>query len=171
MKQLFFFAAVAILLAGCTAPKGELTPEQIQSIKVEAQQATATFIDAIEKNEINAIIGSFHNSEKTRVVFDAESHDYEGFLELANKILPGVDHQVMDTKEEVFTIVAEDCFIHFWTGFNGMYFKDGSEMEMENFFLTYVYKKFDGKWMIVHAHESWKEIPMPPVEEEMIEEQ
>ena len=170
MKQLIFFTALAFLIAGCNAPKCSLTPEQIQAIKVEAQQATATYIDAIEKNEINAIIGSFHNSDETRLVFDSESHNYAAFVELANKMLTNVDHQVMDTKEEVFTVVAEDCFIHFWTGFNGMYFKDGSNMEMENFFMTYVYKKMDGQWKIIHAHESWKDIPMPPIVEEIAEE-
>ncbi len=171
MKKLFFFAVMAILMAGCTTPNCALTSQQIEAIKAEAQKATATFIDAIEKNEIDAIIASFHNSDETRLVFDSEWHNYEGFLELANKMLTNVDHQVMDTKKETYTVVAKDCFIHFWTGFNGMYFKDGSNMEMENFFLTYVYKKIDGKWKIIHAHESWKDIPMPPIVEEVEEEQ
>ncbi len=170
MKNQLLTVISVIWLAACTTGSTSLTNEQIKAIKADAQKATAAYIDAIEKNDQEVIIASFHNSDKTRLIFDSESYDYEGFVELANKILSGVDHQVMDTKEELITVLSKDCFVHYWKGFNGMYFKDGTSMEMEDFFLTYVYKKIDDKWKIIHAHESWKDIPMPAPETEMMEE-
>lgn len=171
MKKQLLIVVSMICLVACTTNNAPLNNEQIDAIKAEAKTAIANFIDAIEKNQEDVIIASFHNSDATIVVFGDEAHNYTGFLELANSILPNVDHQVMDTKSEIITVASSDCFIHYWTGFNGMYFKDGTHVEMENFFLTYVYKKIDGEWKIIHAHESWQNIPMPVPDKEMLMDQ
>nr|WP_319398490.1 nuclear transport factor 2 family protein [uncultured Carboxylicivirga sp.] len=164
MNKLLFYLGVLFIL-GCTNQDRSIASLQNEKkILVEAAKATSHFIKVIETNNIPAIKECFDTSENFRLILSGDAYTSKSFKEMADNMLPNVDHQIMDTKKEIYTIIGKDCFIHYWTGFNGMYFKDGTSMEINKFYMTYIYKKIDEKWKIIHAHESW----MPESPEENI---
>jgi len=171
MKRLLFVTGL-ILALGCT-PRHEtaLTETQKNQVLTEAQQATAAFIDHIEKNDVEGIKASFLNSDHVKLILNDQSFTYTELIKMADEFLPKLEGQEMKIKSESFQVLSPKHFIHFWNGYNAIHYKDGNNESYPDFFMTYVYQKDDDTWKIIHAHESWKanhpqdmENEMPPTE-------
>jgi hypothetical protein len=88
-------------------------------------------------------------------------------LEMANHVLPLIKRQTFDTKFEQYVIVDPNCFVYTWCGKNGMYMKSGEEVVMEDYLVTYCFRKHEEGWKLFVGHESAK-VPYP-IDTEIVE--
>jgi hypothetical protein len=148
-----------LLLAACTCNK-PMTDEQKAIVKEEGSAAVKEFFDAMTVNNAEAMIGSFENSADFNYVVAGEVYNYEKMLEMANQVIPLIERQTFDTRFEQYVIVDPGCFIYTWCGKNGMYMKSGEQVIMEDYLVTYCFRKHEEGWKLFVGHESEK-VPLP----------
>lgn len=148
-----------LLLSACIYNK-PMTDEQKALVKEEGSAAVKEFFDALTVNNAQTITGIFENSADFNYVVAGEVYNYDKMLEMANQVLPLVERQTFDTKFEHYVIVDPSCFIYTWCGKNGMYMKSGEEVIMEDYLVTYGFRKHEEGWKLFVGHESEK-APLP----------
>ena len=129
------------------------TPEDEKAIR----ELNSRFETAVKARDLDKLM-SCYISDDSLVLFDAVPprqyvgakavrKDYEDFL----SVFPGtIDSKISDAKITVDTNLAYSHFIDTWTATD----KDGKQVQLV-FRVTDVYRKTDGKWLIVHEHISF----------------
>jgi len=132
---------------------GAATPEDEKAIR----ELNSRFEAAVKARDIDKLM-SCYASDDSLVLFDAVPprqyvgakavrKDYEDFL----SVFPGtIDSKISDVKMTVDANLAYSHFIDTWTATD----KDGKQVQLV-FRVTDVYRKTDGKWLIVHEHISF----------------
>jgi uncharacterized protein (TIGR02246 family) len=154
-----FSAALALIAAGVTCSCSQTAANQpnnqadIAEINASVQRAVA----AVNAKDINGMM-AYYVPDESLVVFDAVPprqylgaaayrKDLEGFL----AGYPGtLQANVSDWKIETSGNLA---YGHGFYRYNGPG-KDGKPLDL-TMRVTDVYKKINGKWLVVHEHVSW----------------
>jgi len=153
------FIPLLLLLAACTY-NTPMTDEQKTAVMEEGSAVVQAFFDALTVNNAQTLIGTFENSADFNYVVAGEVYNYDKMLEMANRVLPLIERQTFDTKFEQYVIVDPNCFVYTWRGKNGMYMKSGEEVVMEDYLVTYCFRKHEEGWKLFAGHESAK-VPYP----------
>lgn len=154
-----FLSAFLLLLMACTSNK-PMTDEQKSAVMEEGSAVVKEFFDAMKVSNFDNMKGIFENSPDFNFVVGGEVYSYDKMLEMADQYLPLVERQTFDTKFEQYVVVDPGCFIYTWHGRNGMYLKSGEEVMMEDYLLTYCFRKHEDSWKLFVGHESEK-TPIP----------
>jgi len=73
---------------------------------------------------------------------------------LAPEYMPYVERQTFKTKFEKYVIIDPACFAYIWKGDNGMYMKTGDSTILNDYMLSYTFRKSEGKWKLILGQES-----------------
>jgi hypothetical protein len=144
-----------LLLAACTSNK-PMTDEQKAAVKEEGSAVVKEFFDAMIQNNVEKMTGTLENSADFNFIVAGDVYNYEQFLELAKQYTPLVEGQTFDTKFEQYVVVDPECFIYTWEGRNGARMKSGEEVMMEDYSMTYCFRKHEDGWKLFVGHESEK---------------
>ena len=93
-------------------------------------------------------------SEFLAVSGDGTIRNYNEFKKIASDYYGTLKEQKLTTVAEKFHILDENTVLLCWTGNIDAYFKKGDTWKMQNYTVTYVFKKINGIWKIIHSHES-----------------
>ena len=120
--------------------------------------------DTIGKYSEEAQLDSFLSCYDGSVDFlhisaDGKMRNYEEFKEICTGYYTSLKLQKLSTITEKYNIIDTNHVIAGWTGNIVAQFKNGDTMNMNNYSITNVFKKIEGKWKIIHSHES----SLPPV--------
>ncbi len=148
-----------LLLAACTTNK-PMTDEQKAAVKEEGSVVVKEFFDAMSTMNVDKIKGTLENSDDFVFIVAGEVLTWDNMMEMASEYTPYVENQTFDTKFEKYVIVSPTCFIYTWHGRNGAKMKSGEEMMMEDYLLTYCFRKHEDGWKLFIGHESEK-APLP----------
>ena len=85
---------------------------------------------------------------------DGKMRNYEEFKKVCDEYYSSLKQQKLSTIKEKFNVIDTNLVIISWTGNIIAQFKNGDTMIMNNYSITNVFKKIDGSWIIIHAHES-----------------
>lgn len=85
---------------------------------------------------------------------DGKMSSYEEFKKLCTEYYNALKEQNIATIQEKFHVVDETTVIVSWTGNIIANFKNGDMIKMNNYSITSVFKLIDGKWKVIHDHES-----------------
>jgi ketosteroid isomerase-like protein len=85
---------------------------------------------------------------------DGKMRNYEEFKKVCSEYYTSLQQQKLFTVTEKFNVLDKDLVITGWTGNILAQFKNGDAMTLNNYSITNVFKKIDGKWKIIHSHES-----------------
>jgi len=151
--------AFLLLLAACTSNK-PMTDEQKAAVKEEGSVVVKEFFDAMSTMNIDKIKGILENSDEFVFIVAGDVLSFDNMMEMASEYTPYVESQTFDTKYEKYVIVSPTCFIYTWHGRNGAKMKSGEEMMMEDYLLTYCFRKHEEGWKLFIGHESEK-APLP----------
>ena len=151
--------AFLLLLAACTSNK-PMTDEQKAAVKEEGSVVVKEFFDAMSTMNIDKIKGILENSDDFVFIVAGDVLSFDNMMEMASEYTPYVESQTFDTKYEKYVIVSPTCFIYTWHGRNGAKMKSGEEMMMEDYLLTYCFRKHEEGWKLFIGHESEK-APLP----------
>lgn len=148
-----------LLMTACTTNK-PMTDEQIAAVKEEGSSVVKEFFDALVKSDLERMTNMLENSPDYNFIVGGDVYNYDRMVEMANQYIPMVERQTFDTKYEQYVIVSPECFIYTWHGKNGMIMKTGEEIMMEDYLVTYCFRKHDEGWKLFTGHESEK-VPIP----------
>ena len=161
-----FLIPLFVLLAACNTANKPLTDSQKSVIKEEAGVVTKDMFNDLIKNDSVKIMEIMENSPDFTFVVSGDLYSYDAMKKMGNQMFQLIDKQTFDTKSEQYVIVNPTCFIYTWQGKNGVYMKSGESMIYDDYFLTYTFRKLEGKWKITSGHESYKtQKPVATVEE------
>jgi hypothetical protein len=137
-----------------------MTDEQKAAVKEEGSAIVKEFFDAMTVSDLDKLTGLLENSTDYNFIVGGDVYSYDKMVEMASQYIPLVDRQTFDTRYEQYVIVSPTCFIYTWNGSNGMYMKSGEEYMMEDYLVTYCFRKHEEGWKLFVGHESEK-VPIP----------
>src|ERR1700722_19237777 len=62
--------------------------------------------------------------------------------------------QKLTTVSEYYHVLDDNTVLLCWSGNIDAFFKNGDTWKMKNYSVTYIFKKIEGSWRIIHSHES-----------------
>lgn len=85
---------------------------------------------------------------------DGKMRNYEEFKSICSEYYLALDHQTLSTITEKLNVLDSDLIITGWSGDITAHFKNGDIKNMNNYSISNLFKKINGKWKIIHSHES-----------------
>jgi ketosteroid isomerase-like protein len=85
---------------------------------------------------------------------DGKMRRYDEFKKLCIQFYNSVKGQEVTTIQETFNVIDTNLVIVGWTGNINAFFKNGDTMKLKDYAVTFVFKKIDNKWKVIHSHES-----------------
>jgi ketosteroid isomerase-like protein len=85
---------------------------------------------------------------------DGVIRNLNDFKKICKDYYGNLKEQKLTTVHEKFHILDESTVLFCWSGNIDAYFKNGGTWKMQNYTVTYIFKKIDGVWKIIHSHES-----------------
>ena len=152
MNQRSFFLATLAIVAGCLAPSCSQANDE-----ADLNASVQHLVAAVNAKDLNGIM-AYYSPDESLFVFDAlpprqyvgaasYRKNWEGFL----AAYPGALHaEISDWKTETEGSLAYGHGIFRITGPD----KDGAPLDL-TLRVTDVYRKANGKWLVVHEHVSW----------------
>jgi ketosteroid isomerase-like protein len=108
-----------------------------------------------EEAELDSFLDYYDNSPAfLHFSSDGKMRNYEEFKKVCSEYYTSLQQQKLFTVTEKFNVLDKDLVITGWTGNILAQFKNGDAMTLNNYSITNVFKKIDGKWKIIHSHES-----------------
>ena len=108
-----------------------------------------------EEAQLNSFLSYYDNSPAfLHFSGDGKMRNYEEFKTICTEYYTLLKQQKLSTITEKFNVIDTSLVIVGWTGNIIAQFKNGDTMMMNNYSVTNVFKKIDGKWRIIHSHES-----------------
>jgi len=158
MKTKLLFPFI-LLLAACTSQK-PMTDEEKAAVKEEGSAVIKEFFDAMISFNLDKISSMLEDSDDFTFTVSGEVLSFKEMVEMGAQYAPYIESQTFDTKFEKYVIVSPVCFIYTWHGKNGATMKTGEEIMMEDYFLTYCFRKHEEGWKLFVGHES-QFVPIP----------
>ena len=96
--------------------------------------------------------------EETRdfraVSADGIIRNYKDFKNICKDYYESLKEQKITTTHEIYHVLDEITVLLCWSGNIAAYFKNGDVMKMQNYSVTFLFKKISGEWKVIHSHES-----------------
>jgi ketosteroid isomerase-like protein len=108
-----------------------------------------------EEAQLDSFLSCYDNSPAfLHFSADGKMRNYEEFKKICSEYYTSLKQQKLSAITEKFNVIDTNLVIAGWTGNIIAQFKNGDTMIMNNYSITNVFKKIDGKWKIIHSHES-----------------
>ncbi|HEV3222964.1 MAG TPA: nuclear transport factor 2 family protein [Puia sp.] len=108
-----------------------------------------------ETAQLDLFIGCYADlPEFLAVSGDGIIRNYNEFKKIGKEYYGTLKEQKLTTVAEKFHILDDNTVLLCWSGNIDAYFKNGDNWKMQNYTVTYIFKKIDGSWKIIHSHES-----------------
>jgi hypothetical protein len=131
-----------------TAEESENTIKEVKTVFDEIAKYS-------EEAQLDPFLSCYNNSPAfLHFSGDGRMRNYEEFKNICSEYYTSLKQQKLFTITEKFRVVDTDIVITGWTGNIIAQFKNGDTMIMNNYSVTNVFKTIDGKWKIIHSHES-----------------
>ena len=142
------------LLAACNTTTKPMTEEQKVAVKDEGSVVVNELFDAIKTSNVEKMMNLLENSPDYAYIVAGEVYTYDQQAEMAPQYLPYVERQTFITKFEKYIIIDPTCFSYIWKGDNGMYMKTGDSTILNDYLVSYTFRKSEGKWKLILGHEA-----------------
>lgn len=108
-----------------------------------------------EEAQLNSFLTCYDNSSAfIHFSGDGKMRNYEEFKKVCGEYYTTLKRQKLSTITEKFNAIDTNLVIVGWTGNITAQFKNGDSMNINSYSVTNVFKKIDGKWRVIHSHES-----------------
>ena len=108
-----------------------------------------------EKAQVDSFLSCYADSpDFLHFSSDGKMRNYEEFKKICTEYYTSLKEQKIITTQEKFHVLDTNLVISGWTGNIIAQFKNGDTRKMDNYSITMVFKKIDGRWKVIHSHES-----------------
>jgi ketosteroid isomerase-like protein len=115
-----------------------------------------TKITEYSKNaQLDSFLGCYDNSPNfLSIGADGKMSNYEEFKKACTEYYNSLKEQSIITTQEKFHVLDKNLVIVGWTGNIIANLKNGDTVKMNNYSITSLFKMVEGKWKVIHDHES-----------------
>jgi hypothetical protein len=139
-----------------------MTANESDNIINEIKRVSDELAKHSEEAQLDSFLSYYDNSPAfLHFSGDGKMRNYEEFTKICSEYYTSLKQQKLFTIIEKFNVIDTGLVITGWTGNIIAQFKNGDTMTLNNYSITNVVKKIDGKWKIIHSHES---SPPPEIE-------
>jgi len=108
-----------------------------------------------ERSQLDLFLSCYDNSPTfLHCSSDGKMRNYGELKIICTEYYNALQQQKISTIMEKFNVIDTNLVIIGWTGNIIARFRNGDTMKMNNYSITNVFKENDGKWKIIHSHES-----------------
>ena len=142
-----------------------MTSQESENIIKEIKAVSGEMTKYSEEAQSISFLSFYDNSPAfLHFSADGKMRDYEEFKNICSEYYASLKQQKLSTIMERISVIDTGIVITAWTGNIVAQFKNGDTMTMNDYSVTNVFRKIDGKWKIIHSHES----SLPPEIEKKI---
>lgn len=147
---------LGIFMLACTTQNPPtMTEIEINSTINEVKSMYSQLIDHSKKAELDSFLGYYDSSPYFQSISaDGNMSNYEVFKEACSGYYNSLQKQSITTTRQEFQVVDRNLVIVSWTGDIIADLRNGNTIKMTNYSITSVFKKNDGRWKVIHDHES-----------------
>jgi ketosteroid isomerase-like protein len=128
-----------------------ISQDIIKEIKSDHEKLT----EYSEKAQLDSFLSYYDNSSLfLQISSDGKMRNYEEFKNICTEYYNMLKEQKISTIFEKLNVIDNNLAILSWTGNIIAQFRNGDTMKMKNYSITNVFKRIEGKWKIIHSHES-----------------
>ena len=132
-----------------------MTEAESNQIIKEVKSTSDKLTEYSEKAQLDSFLSCYADlPDFLHFSSDGKMRNYEEFKKICTVYYDSLKEQKVITNQEKFHVLDTNLVISGWTGNIIAQFKNGDEMKMDNYSITSLFKKIDGKWKIIHSHES-----------------
>jgi len=154
-KQTFLFPILLLLNACSTTNQKE--PQSMNNTKIiaEVKKAADALSTYSASSQLDSLLACYADVKDFRA-FSADGimRNFDEFRKIATGFYDSVSRQQVSTIREDFSVIDSNLVIVSWLGNIDAFFKNGNTMKMKNYGVTFVFKKIDNQWKVIHSHES-----------------
>jgi ketosteroid isomerase-like protein len=154
-RTLTFILTSTILLSCLNHNLDKMTEAESDHIVKDLKSFFDKMTKYSEGSQLDSFLSCYDNSP-TFLAFssDGKMRDYKEFKKICTEYYNALKEQKIITTQEKFHVIDINLAVLGWTGNIVAQFKNGDTMKMNNYSVTYVFKKLDNKWKVIHSHES-----------------
>ena len=155
MRLLLFVCLISVLLSCSNQNADKMNePESDQIIK-ELKTTSSELTKYSETAQLDSFLNYYDNSPSfLHFSSDGKMRNFEEFKKICAEYYSILNEQKISTTRKEFNVVDSNLVISAWTGNIVAHFKNGDTMIMNNYSISNLFKKINGKWKIIHSHES-----------------
>ena len=155
MKILISMLASGIFLLSCSNQNDKMTKAESDNIINEVSACYDKLSEYSSKAQLDFFMSYYDNSpDFLSISADGKRSDYQEFKKLCGEYYSALEKQTLITTQQKLQIIENNLVIVSWTGNIIAYLKNGDTIKMNNYSITSLFKKTDGKWKIIYDHES-----------------
>ena len=132
-----------------------MTAAECVQIIAEVKTVFSKITEYSQKAQVDSFLSCYADSpDFLQISADGKVNNYEELKKACTEYYGSLKEQNSITLEEKFQVLDTNLVIMAWRGNIIAEFKNGDEMKMNNYSITSVFKKINGKWKVIHDHES-----------------
>jgi ketosteroid isomerase-like protein len=163
MKTNHLIALLVIIFLGCSKPEpAQLTPQEQEAVKKEIREILNLQILACEKADVDALIqAGLDSPDIIAFMTDGTMQDYQGAKNATAELFKSVASAKFTPVKDDFRFLSNNLVLYAWLGKCEMTFKTGEHSKIDSYGITYLFRKSNNQWKVIHSHES----ASPPIQE------
>jgi len=161
MKTNFLTMLLIFLFLGCANRlTAQMTSQEQETTKKEIKEVAGTIFMNLQNMDAEALYQSYAESpDFIQITNSGEMVDFQTAKnEHANWFMTLSSLKVTPEKE-AFRFLPGNTVIYVWFGKFEMTTKKGVQLKSDKFGITFIFRKVDGKWKVIHQQAS----SLPPV--------
>ena len=132
-----------------------MTETESNQIIKEVKNVIDKITEYSEKAQLDSLLNCYADSpDFLHFSSDGKMRNYEEFKKICTEYYNSLKEQKVITIQEKFHVLDTNLVISGWTGNIIAQFKNGDTMKMDNYSITMVFKRIDGRWKVIHSNES-----------------
>ena len=132
-----------------------MTETETNQVIKEVKDVLSKITEYSQEAQLDSFLCCYHNYPAfLHFSADGKMRNYDEFRQICTEYYTSLNRQKLFTINENFNVLDANHVIIGWTGNINAELKNGSLMIMNNYSVTYVFKKIGRDWKIIHVHES-----------------
>lgn len=144
---------VLFFIPGCSNTVASLTPQDQDTAKKEISAIVKLIIQNLEKMDVEALFQSYSDSSDFFTT-DGSMINLQSFKNHNAAWFNALSSLKVTTVSEYYRFLPGNTVICSWTGKFEMTLKSGEQLKNDKFGITYIFRKIDNNWKVIHQHAS-----------------
>jgi ketosteroid isomerase-like protein len=130
-----------------------LTPQDQDTTKKEIREVVKLIFQNLEKMDVEALFQSYSDSSDFFTT-DGSMINLQAFKNHNAAWFNSLSALKVTTISESYRFLTDNIVICGWMGKFEMSLKSGEQLKINKFGITYIFRKIDNKWKVIHQHSS-----------------
>jgi len=121
----------------------------------EMKTLVENLIHYTETAQVGPLLGCYSASPDFLAVSpDGVIRNYTEFAKTCQDYYESLMQQKLTTNHHIFHVLDDTTVLWCWSGNIDAAFKNGDAWSMQHYTVTFLFKKTNGEWKVIHSHES-----------------